>query len=381
MRLDTSADMPDAPAVCVLLGQAGKARSSNIEMLRIFAMWLIVVHHFIVHGALGGGVNADGGVKALLSYELSCGGKLGVDIFVLITGFYMIEKQFKAASFFHILYITLFYALVAIIAVSLLAPGYFSQEKLVSSLWPNTLGGLNWFAVAYLGLYLFIPFLNKFAAALAKEHYKTLLVVGAVCFALLPTFLNATFISSYFVWFCYLYLCAGYLRKFGSNTLDKYSVPIMLVSLAIVLGSVAVFWLLPSLVAYLNISVTYLAGTYSPFLLLVAVTLFWIFKRWDIGSIAVVNTIAKTTFGIYLIHDNRLLRVFLWRLFEPVYAASPAVMAIGILGFSTIIFLVCAMLEMLRAHIAERIPARVLRSFAAGLYCKMDSKMNGIVRT
>ena len=77
-----------------------KTRESSFELLRIFAMFMIVAHHLSVHGVQQ--VSFD---SRYLSYTngsffnqlFTCflipGGKVGVALFFMITGFFMCRKE------------------------------------------------------------------------------------------------------------------------------------------------------------------------------------------------------------------------------------------------------------------------------------------------
>ena len=43
-----------------------------------------------------------------------------------------------------------------------------------------------------------------------------------------------------------------------------------------------------------------------------AIALFLLVTTWKLGCNKRINFIAKTTFGIYLIHDSGSLRTFIW---------------------------------------------------------------------
>lgn len=91
-------------------------RNSNIELLRIVSMVLIVMFHFSVH--VHGRKAA-----ALLRYAvemLSFGGKIGVNCFVLITGYFMAHGRLKVQSLLRVVLQTWFYsfAILAIFAVA-----------------------------------------------------------------------------------------------------------------------------------------------------------------------------------------------------------------------------------------------------------------------
>lgn len=68
-------------------------RRSNFEFLRIVALLLIVFHHMSVHGSVpfGSGTLFDDIYFQLLAF----GGRVGVWIFVMISGYFLVYKTFK----------------------------------------------------------------------------------------------------------------------------------------------------------------------------------------------------------------------------------------------------------------------------------------------
>lgn len=67
-----------------------KIRESNFELLRILSMFLIVLHHFSVYSE---NLFEPGSTGYLLHYMFSVGGKLGVNCFFLISGYFLCEKE------------------------------------------------------------------------------------------------------------------------------------------------------------------------------------------------------------------------------------------------------------------------------------------------
>ena len=346
------------------------SRKSNFELLRILAMFLIVLHHACVHGAIKlEGISAAG---LLVANELSIGGKLGVDLFVMITGYFMVKSTFKTKSFVHIFTVTLFYALVIIGVFYLFAPDAVTLKSAIKSLQLKSSGALPWFAVAYLGMYLFVPYLNKLALSLSKTDYKRLLVIAFICLSVVPTALNVDFIASYFVWFLFLYLTAGYIRLFGIRIVQKHKLVATLLPLAIIVISIGVFSAFPQLTKTLGINARYFANTYSCFILICAVGVFYLFKDLEIGHSKFINKVASTTFGIYLIHDNSLVLAWLWPHFKAVFSLNASTLWIGLLLTACLVFAACALIEAVRQLLALLLPkAKRVQS----LYAQIDGKM------
>ena len=68
-------------------------RDSNFELLRIICMVLIVIHHFSVHGGYFTETQGTLPFNATLIDLFAMGGRLGVNIFVLISGYFLINSK------------------------------------------------------------------------------------------------------------------------------------------------------------------------------------------------------------------------------------------------------------------------------------------------
>ena len=70
-----------------------RIRNSAIELLRIISMIMIVFHHFAVHGGFDFGASLS---PTHFWYNfILMGGKIGVNVFVLISGYYLIDNDKK----------------------------------------------------------------------------------------------------------------------------------------------------------------------------------------------------------------------------------------------------------------------------------------------
>lgn len=67
---------------------SNKQRNASIDLLRIISMLMIVSHHFALSLVNESIINQTSNV-------LIIGGKIGVNIFILITGFTMIDLDFR----------------------------------------------------------------------------------------------------------------------------------------------------------------------------------------------------------------------------------------------------------------------------------------------
>lgn len=93
-----------------------KMRESNFELLRIIAMMFIFVYHYINYGGI---LNVGSyTINKLIALFLYSGGRVGVNIFILIMGYFMINSKFKIKKVFKMMFQVFFYSVIlAILSV------------------------------------------------------------------------------------------------------------------------------------------------------------------------------------------------------------------------------------------------------------------------
>lgn len=138
-----------------------KPRNSNLELYRIIVMLLIVAHHYVVNSGLMPELEKDPlSVKSIYFYIFGMWGKIGINCFVLITGYFMCKSQITIRKFLKLLLQIEFYNV--IIYVIFVLSGYLSvksfNELLMVFLPVKSIA--DGFTSCFLVFYLFIPFLN-----------------------------------------------------------------------------------------------------------------------------------------------------------------------------------------------------------------------------
>ena len=152
-------------------------RESNIELLRIFAMIMIIAHHYCIHGIFDywhSNATLTCYINSVIASIISIGGKIGADIFVLITGYFLISSGYKLSKFFKIFLITFVYSLLILLITYMCGEYYVALSFLKKSLLPISTSSY-WFISSYLMLYLFIPFINRFVLTAKKTMLNMLM--------------------------------------------------------------------------------------------------------------------------------------------------------------------------------------------------------------
>ena len=147
-----------------------KERNSNIELLRIVSIILIVISHYVVHGIGIENLNAMPLSITKVFLQALVLGNLGTILFVLISGYYLINsKEIKLKKIIKLILQVVFYSSVIYIVLVLLHKEPFTFKNLIIAFFPITFK-TYWFATAYIILYIFHPFINRFLNSLKQKE-------------------------------------------------------------------------------------------------------------------------------------------------------------------------------------------------------------------
>ena len=227
-------------------------------------------------------------------------------------------------------------------------------DYIYKSIFPLT--PLNWFARSYLLLYVSIPLFNKIINSVSKARLGQIIIVLTTIFYTVPTLIS-TFISgggyltSYFT-FGIMYMIGAYIRKYGDAKLDKISIYAGIMSIILILASI--LW--NDIHIHEGLYIMYLAHKGNSVVgLLAAIGIFTIFKNIKISYSPFINTVASTTFAVYLIHNNPIISDWLWNTVVQAnnYFDSPFFL-LHMVSITTLIFVFCSMIEWMRIKVFNR---------------------------
>lgn len=85
-------------------------RDMRFELLRIVSIYIIILHHLILHVAINEYVGIN--VNSVISQLYLIGGKVGVNIFLLISGYFGVKGEFRPSKALKIELQVLFYTVV-----------------------------------------------------------------------------------------------------------------------------------------------------------------------------------------------------------------------------------------------------------------------------
>lgn len=331
-----------------------KLRKSNIELLRILAMFMIVAGHAATHGHDISRLPLH--PHSLLVVAMSQGARIAVDVFIIITGYFLI----KNANSLNLSKISRMYRQIWFYSVTItICMTLFSEDRPVISDWIKSVfpiySSQYWFATDYIIVILLSPLLNLLIRSMNKRQHGQLLLFSILTFSLVPTIIpiNPSFFNL-LIWFVILYTIGAYLQLYGINISNHIRYWHGLAVLLVIMCSAIMIFYLGHESNYLRHNTIYLLSEPNKLTaLLCALLLFMGFRNLNIGTIKWINAITPLIFAVYLISDHPLIRGYIFQPISQNFDSDyfPAIYA----GWVSVIFIICLIIEFLRKKTDEYI--------------------------
>lgn len=339
-----------------------KERQQNFELLRIIAMFLIVISHVITHYIMADNLELSLVNKFLLtmlrSFIYIC-----VNVYIIITGYFSVyAKQLKFRKLLNVILLPGFISAVLLIIMMAVGSIDFNIWRILGKLFA-TFRGEYWFISNYFALYLFIPLINKMIHSFSKKDIQQLIfltfLVGSVWSFFLVNDEIVAFNSGFsLIFFIFLYIVGAYIRLYGAFYKDftgrQYLNGYLMVG---VLTGILQFILLQ--VDFLNYNGPFeLVMSYAFFMFISTVT---IKSQW-------INYIATYTLSVYLVHEQGQVRELIWNLpiVHQMINWSPFTFIPAIILVAALVFIGAWIVGWLLTNIFERLERR--------LYAWIDGK-------
>lgn len=289
-----------------------QGRESGIELLRIMAALGVILLHFN-HAGAGGGFSyvQDGSINKMLLYYLNSISVCAVDIFVIMSGYYLCVTSKRTM----IKPIRLFVEFVFIRTIGYIFNAtYYDVPIALEDLAYNAIPA-NYYLVLYSTLYIISPYINLMIEKMEHEQRKRSVVFLGLIFSVWPTtvdflqelmareFKGLSTIGLYgsqwgysIVNFVLLYLIGAYIRL---NKVEKdwkilsciiMVVPIILTGWSL-LNDTLVLMPEKSAWEYCN-----------PLVIIEAVAIFMLFKKMHFTS-KIINSLATASYTSFLVHS------------------------------------------------------------------------------
>jgi Uncharacterized protein conserved in bacteria len=343
-----------------------KKRDSGIELLRILAMLMVIGVHIFLYGKYFDRAIEYKGIVASSAHFLKLFFRPAVNIFVIITGYFMVHASFDLKkSYRRLLSIYLaifFYSVVIGMFVLTLSPSYKNNMSDFVIVWKMLfpLTSQQWyFLTDYFLMCLFAPFLNIILQKMEKKEYQVFIALTTFIMVIWPTLYSLKPFCEIFSGyghnvlasgknvfsFLYIYALGGYVRLYEKERKRPKFIYLFF----------AIFCVFINYVVWMNIGADYdVVGVNYSNPLIVLSTVFSLLFFKDLHFYCkMVNVLASTTIGIYAIHESCFIRNFIWQRinFEKMDCSNLGINLFWIIFIMLLIFLVGAAIELIRKQI------------------------------
>lgn len=352
---------------------AQNVRQSNMELLRIVAMFMILVYHTVYY------VFYDYRGESPIFASLMTLLHIGVPLFVLISGYFGIKQTIKGVLKLYL--ILLFYNLLMYGIRLVLGDVLFSYKEFLKLWFPFSIGRRWWFFKVYMMLYFFSPIINFIRDKTGGG--KLLIISGLITFywgwfAQHPSLYDGKNVVN----FIFLYMLGNWIRTkiVERDNKARFHYFMSYLSIVVVIGMVLYF----SNEHIQDVIKRLCYGYNSPILILMSVLFFLIFTTFDFKS-KVVNWVASSVFAVYCVHEcNYFFRDEWYDFFEQQYLTNNSTFPILLLGICLLLFVLCILLDKVRGFITNPIINPLESMIRKGIgfcnkqYCSFKEKVSRV---
>lgn len=308
-----------------------KIRSSNFELLRVVAMYMIIIFHIVWHTVNiqltdldsisyfnNGFFNNPSFFKKLFIINaINPFGITGNAIFILISGYFMVErKSIDLAKISKKLLLNLLFAVI-ILVMSSTVTHLFMPQLFIEPISITDINNQYWFIGYYLLIIVLASlFLNQYLNSFTKKQYVSFLFVifSIVTFAFTGLLMeNLTNTLRTLIAGIFLYSLGGYIKKYNPFNKIRTSALIFVWVIIYILIFISYYN-----ITFFNIEKYMLDQPskdfmqnilndfrdYSFLVIVLGVSIFELFRRLTIRSSKIIYYLGSATITIYLLHDN-----------------------------------------------------------------------------
>lgn len=347
-----------------------KARSSNIELLRIIMILIVIAHHYVVNS----GILKLYDLRVLSGNRIfiqifGCGGKIAINCFLLISGYFMCQSAATLFKWLKLFLELLFYNVVINGVFLIIGYNPLGTKALYQgffTFFQNLGTGKDVYTSLFLILFLLSPFINKLIGTMNVREYAILLGILLFVYTVISTFYirkaetGWTAVDNWegIGWYVTVYLIGGFIRLHLPQKLDSLLTGMIssVISVVLVATSIVVIDIIGAKQNFIS-AYHFVYGSNKLLAIVTAISVFVLFKNINIKNSRMINLFASATFGVLLIHGNSdTMRNLLWNdLFHNVsyYEKNAGITIWHPILCVLIVYVVCVSIDLCRQFLLE----------------------------
>ena len=341
-----------------------QTRDSGIELLKIFAIFVIVINHTVQsltneaynipnNGFVIDISRATTNIQCILLQIFRHFGVLGNSVFFICSAWFLLKsKNWNKKKWLFMVIEIWVVSIVIFIITYIILHGNISIGIIISSLFPTTFGN-NWYMTCYLLFYPIHPILNSIVNMMnQRQLFRSTLVM--VFLYVFMNFINCSwFFSSAIILWITIYFAIAYMQKYLMSFVDNVRENIILFIIGVIgfIGIILITDICGLYSQVLSDKVMRWVNNCNPFLLAMSIAMFNIARNIHFKN-RFINYISKLSLLIYIIHENIILRTYfrpaMWNYVYKRFGYSDVIQWVFIISFIIFIFgILCSILYVL----------------------------------
>lgn len=341
-----------------------QTRDSGIELLKIFAIFVIVINHTVQsltneaynipnNGFVIDISRATTNIQCILLQIFRHFGVLGNSVFFICSAWFLLKsKNWNKKKWLFMVIEIYVVSIVIFIITYIILHGNISIGIIISSLFPTTFGN-NWYMTCYLLFYPIHPILNSIVNMMnQRQLFRSTLVM--VFLYVFMNFINCSwFFSSAIILWITIYFAIAYMQKYLMSFVDNIRENIILFIIGVIgfIGIILITDICGLYSQVLSDKVMRWVNNCNPFLLAMSIAMFNIARNIHFKN-RFINYISKLSLLIYIIHENIILRTYfrpaIWNYVYKRFGYSDVIQWVFIISFIIFIFgILCSILYVL----------------------------------
>lgn len=319
-------------------------------------MLSLVAHHFTVNSGIINLYDYNNITGNMIFLQIfAMWGKTAINIFTIITGYFLIESELTGKRLLKLFLEFMFYEILFYLIFLLTGYQPFSIKEFIKTILIIPYDAGAGYGGSMMVMLVFIPFANILVKGMSKQQYQVLLTLLLIYFTGFATFLkHETF--NFVFWMLTVYLIGGYMRMYPCKwdnlkmgTIGTVASIILMIASILAVDFIGTKYGFYSSYYFISDSNKFLA-------VIAAISIFAMFKNWNLKYSKLINTIASTTFGVLLIHAcSNTMRRFLWvDIFDNAGHYSSSDLIPYSCGVVLLVYTICVILDLLRIKFIEK---------------------------
>ncbi|MBO5479057.1 MAG: acyltransferase family protein [Clostridia bacterium] len=343
------------------INEIQRDRNYGIDLLRVVAMFYVVILHCLGHGGILNNVIPNS-IQYNFSWLLEIFVYGAVNIFALISGYVLYteeNKKIKISNYINLWCQVVFYGILITAMFDIIMPNKVTIQDYLKNIFP-VINNIWWYFTAYTGLFVFIPLINNAIRNYSKLATRKIFILLILIFSFYNLIPNIFGLSEGYsvIWIIILYILGAIIKKCNIGKQLKWYNAVIII---ILMGLITYFYTMfgkEFKIFEIKVKRDLLISYTSPTILISAIMYLILFSKMKFNKTIekIIKFAASSSFAIYIINDNPMIRNnWIINRFANLTMGSTKEIYLYVIAFSFLFVIISILIDKIRIFIFKLI--------------------------